>query len=178
MISVIQLLLLCVFIGTINYCSLKEEMKELEAINSSGESNNYLWNNNLSKDLTIKIQIESIEFKEANNVRMTGIIQHESEPQYDVFFPDAVEYSEWIVDEDKKVITKKFLLLLREEFNYYKYPLESNIISLKMQGRGMKEGKVIVPDFKQYPEGMLMSSNPGIRKGIVLNGWNVVGSLF
>ncbi|EPC09193.1 hypothetical protein HMPREF0402_04107 [Fusobacterium ulcerans 12-1B] len=178
LISVIQLLLLCVFIGTINYCSLKEEMKELEAINSSGESNNYLWNNNLSKDLTIKIQIESIEFKEANNVRMTGIIQHESEPQYDVFFPDAVEYSEWIVDEDKKVITKKFLLLLREEFNYYKYPLESNIISLKMQGRGMKEGKVIVPDFKQYPEGMLMSSNPGIRKGIVLNGWNVVGSFF
>lgn len=178
LVSGIQIVLVCAFIGTINYCSLKEEIKKFETINNKEALNNYLWTNNLSKDLTIRLQIESIEFKEANNVKMTGTIQHESAPNYDVFFPDAVEYSEWVVNEKNGIVTKKFLMLIREEFNYYKYPLESNVISLKMQGRGMSEGKVIVPDFTQYSEGMLMSSNHGIRKDIVLNGWNLIGTFF
>ncbi|WP_308009460.1 hypothetical protein [uncultured Fusobacterium sp.] len=178
LVSGIQVVLVCAFIGTINYCSLKEEIKKFETINNKEALNNYLWTNNLSKDLTIRLQIESIEFKEANNVKMTGTIQHESAPNYDVFFPDAVEYSEWVVNEKNGIVTKKFLMLIREEFNYYKYPLESNVISLKMQGRGMSEGKVIVPDFTQYSEGMLMSSNHGIRKDIVLNGWNLIGTFF
>lgn len=178
LVSVIQIFLVCAFIGTINYSSLKEEMKEFETINNKEALNNYLWTNKLSKDLTVKLQIESLEFQEANNIRMTGTIQHESKAEYDVFFPDAVEYSEWIVNERNGIITKKFLMLLREEFNYYKYPLESNVISLKMQGRGMSEGKVIVPNFTEYPEGMLMSANHGIRKDIVLNGWNMIGTFF
>lgn len=178
LVSGIQILLVCAFIGTINYCSLKEEMKKFETINNKEALNNYLWTNKLSKDLTVKLQIESIEFKEANNVKMTGTIQHESEPKYDIFFPDAVEYSEWVVNEKNGIVTKKFLMLLRKEFNYYKYPLESNVISLKMQGRGMDEGKVVVPDFTEYPEGMLMSANHGIRKDIVLNGWNMIGTFF
>ena len=178
LISVSQLLFLCIFIGVINYCSSKEEIKKFDAINSKEESIYYLWKNNLNKDLTIKLQIESIEFQEANNVKITGVIQHENKPEYNVFFPDAVEYSEWIVNEKNGIVTKKFLILLREEFNYYKYPLESNVISLKMQGRGIDEGKVIVPDFSEYPEGVLISANHGIRKNIVLNGWNIVGSFF
>lgn len=178
LISVSQLLFLCIFIGVINYCSSKEEIKKFDAINSKEESIYYLWKNNLNKDLTIKLQIESIEFQEANNVKITGVIQHENKPEYNVFFPDAVEYSEWIINEKNGIVTKKFLILLREEFNYYKYPLESNVISLKMQGRGIDEGKVIVPDFSEYPEGVLISANHGIRKDIVLNGWNIVGSFF
>ena len=178
LISVSQLLFLCIFIGVINYCSSKEEIKKFDAINSKEESIYYLWKNNLNKDLTIKLQIESIEFQEANNVKITGVIQHENKPEYNVFFPDAVEYSEWIINEKNGIVTKKFLILLREEFNYYKYPLESNVISLKMQGRGIDEGKVIVPDFSEYPEGVLISANHGIRKNIVLNGWNIVGSFF
>ena len=178
LISGIQIFLVCAFIGIINYCSLKEEMRRFDTINNKEALNNYLWTNKLSKDLTIKLQIESLEFKEANNVKITGIIQHESEPKYDVFFPDAVEYSEWVINERDGIITKKFLMLLREEFNYYKYPLESNIISLKMQGRGMYQGKVVVPDFTDYPEGILMSSNHGIRKDIVLSGWDMIGTFF
>ena len=169
---------LCIFIGVINYCSSKEEIKKFDAINSKEESIYYLWKNNLNKDLTIKLQIESIEFQEANNVKITGVIQHENKSEYNVFFPDAVEYSEWIINEKNGIVTKKFLILLREEFNYYKYPLESNVISLKMQGRGIDEGKVIVPDFSEYPEGVLISANHGIKKNIVLNGWNIVGSFF
>ncbi|BBA50589.1 hypothetical protein FV113G1_09360 [Fusobacterium varium] len=178
LISVSQLLFLCIFIGVINYCSSKEEIKKFDAINSKEESIYYLWKNNLNKDLTIKLQIESIEFQEANNVKITGVIQHENKSEYNVFFPDAVEYSEWIINEKNGIVTKKFLILLREEFNYYKYPLESNVISLKMQGRGIDEGKVIVPDFSEYPEGVLISANHGIKKNIVLNGWNIVGSFF
>lgn len=178
LISGMQIFLVCAFIGTINYSSLKEEIKNFETINNKEALNNYLWSNNLSKDLTVSLQIESIEFTEANNVKMTGTIYHESEPKYDVFFPDAVEYSEWIVNEKNGIVAKKFLMLIREEFNYYKYPLESNIISLRMQGRGMSEGKVVVPDFTLYPEGMLMSANNGIRKDIVLNGWNMIGTFF
>lgn len=178
LVSVMQIFLVCAFIGIINYSSLKEEIKKFETINNKEALNNYLWSNNLSKDLTVSLQIESIEFEKANNVKMTGTIYHDSEPKYDVFFPDAVEYSEWVVNEKNGIVTKKFLMLLREEFNYYKYPLESNVISLKMQGRGMSEGKVVVPDFTEYPEGMLMSANNGIRKDIVLNGWNMIGTFF
>lgn len=178
LVSVTQIFLVCAFIGTINYCSLKEEMKKFETINTKEALNNYLWTNKLSKDLTIKLQIESIEFEAANNIKMTGTIQHEVAHGYDVFFPDAVEYSEWVVNEKNGIVTKKFLILVREEFNYYKYPLESNVISLKMQGRGMSEGKVVVPDFTEYPEGILISANHGIRKDIVLNGWNMIGTFF
>lgn len=177
-ISYFQFILLFIFIVTNNSYSVKKEIGKYIPITSKIEIEKYLRKNKLFKDFKIKIDVDTIEFLGANNVKITGMIEHKNNSQSCFFFPDATEYEEKIIFSNKKTTIKQFSVVLREKFEYNKYPLDSNIIWLRIRSNSYDNKKVIIPDVDKYDNLVFVSSNSGINKDIVLNGWDIKGSFF
>lgn len=176
-ISFLQFVALNIFVVMLNSYSAKKQIKEYTAINNEIEVGKYLKRNKLLKDFEIKLEVDSIEYQGTNNVKLTGTAEYPNKPENNFFFPDAVEYEERIISMDKDKIVKQFFLTLREKFEYDKYPLDSNIIWLRIRNRA-DNNKIITPDFEKYTGVMLVSSKIGINKNIVLNGWDIAGTFF
>ena len=61
---------------------------------------------------------------------------------------------------------------------YHKYPLESNIISIKMTTWNDNRYTVLTPNLTKYADKLLISSKWGLTKNININNWNILGSFF
>lgn len=177
-ISCFQFILLFVFIITNNSYSTKKEIGKYIPVTSKIEIEKYLRKNKLFKDFKIKLDIDTIEFLGANNVKITGMIEHKNNLKNNFFFPDATEYDEKIIVLNEDVVVKQFSIILRENFEYNKYPLDSNIIWLRIRSSSYDNKKIIIPDVDKYDNLVFVSSNSGINKDIVLNGWDIKGSFF
>lgn len=171
----------CIFLSLItmiNYSSSKEDMKDFSYISSQKELFKFLNTHNLSKEGDIYIQIQDIDFLSNNNIRISGFLEY-SKVNFDrVYFPDSTEYSESILKDKNNIVTKKFSFILSEDFQYYKYPLESNIISIKMTTWNDEKSTVLTPNFSKYSEKLLISSKWGLTKNISINAWDILGSFF
>lgn len=177
-ISCFQFILLVIFIIITNSYSVKKEIEKYTPITSELEIEKYLKNNKIFKDFKIKLDVDSIEFLGSNNVKMTGTIEYKNHFQNNFFFPDAIEYNDKIILSNKNITIKQFSIILRESFEYNKYPLDSNIIWLRIRNSSFDNKKIIIPDFNKYDNLTFISSNSGINKDIVLNGWDIKGTFF
>lgn len=178
LISFLQFLFLISLILLIDYCSTKEDMKNFSPISSIINTSKFLKDNSLRKEGEIFLNIEDIDFLSQDNVEISGILEHSSKSIKEIYFPDAIKYSDDIISTTNDYIIKKFSFTLPINFEYNRYPLESNIISIKLFSLYGDKNSVVIPNFKKYDENMLLSSKWGLSKNLSINGWNVIGTFF
>jgi len=71
-----------------------------------------------------------------------------------------------------------FKATLRQDFNYSRYPLDKEMVWLRLQQNDSKRNIVLVPDLEAYSL-RYSSALPGLEKeGFVLPGWNIDGTYF
>lgn len=176
--TIIQFCIFISFIATINYSSSKEEMKEFYPISSYRDLFGFLNKHNIFREGDIYIQIQDIDFLTNDNIKISGLIEYSKNNFERVFFPDSTDYSEAILKDKNGIVTKKFSFILAENFMYHKYPLESNIISIKMTTWNDNRYTVLTPNLTKYADKLLISSKWGLTKNININNWNILGSFF
>lgn len=177
-ISFIQFCILLSVITTINYSSSKEEMREFSPISSYNDLFKFLNRYKISREGDIYILIQDLDFLPNNNVKVSGILEYSKRNFERVYFPDSTGYSESILKDKNGIITKKFSFTLSENFLYYKYPLESNIISIRMTTWNDEKTTVLTPNFSKYADKLLISSKWGLAKNIGISDWNILGTFF
>jgi hypothetical protein len=138
------------------------------------------------------VHIQSLEFQSANNIAVTGVawIRLDSalpDPtNQGIYFPEAVDqqidelYRRDIVEHGEVVgrtIGYRFQLVVRETFNFDRYPFDKKDVWLLMLPESFDADVVLVPDLDAYPV-MNPLEFPGVENGIVLAGWSKIRSYF
>lgn len=177
-ISFFQFLLLIFLIATINFSSGKEIISNFSPISSPLLVSKFLKNNRIIKEGEIFIRIKNIDFLSGDNIRISGLIEYPIDKFEKVFFPDATDYSESILKNKNNIITKNFDFSLAQNFLYHKYPLESNIVSIKITTWNDENSTVLTPNFSKYSDNLLISSKWGLDKDLGVNNWNILGTFF
>lgn len=177
-ISSIQFCILLSLIAVINYSNSKEDMGKFTPISSYNDLFKFLNKHKLSREGDIYIQVQDLDFLSNDNVRISGLIEYYKNEFERVYFPDSTDYSESILKDKNDIITKKFSFTISEDFFYYKYPLESNIISIKMTTWNDEKTTVLTPNFSRYADKLLISSKWGLAKNLSISDWNVLGTFF
>lgn len=177
-ISFLQFLLLIFLISTINFSTGKEIMSNFSPISSPLGVSKFLKSNKIIKEGEIFIRVKNIDFLSGDNIRISGLIEYPINKFEKVFFPDATDYSESVLKNKNNIITKNFDFSLAENFFYHKYPLESNVVTIKMTTWNDDNSTVLTPNFSKYSDNLLISSKWGIDKDLSINNWNILGTFF
>ncbi|WP_054864764.1 hypothetical protein [Methanosarcina barkeri] len=118
--------------------------------------------------------IQSIEFSTSNDITMTGYVwqnisglsAEKASPRFS--FPESKESTveKAYVDEDKNIVGWRFTTILRQQFDYSRYPFDEENIWIKFWNNTSEES-VLIPDFDSYdslaPEKLL-----GLENSLVL----------
>lgn len=131
--------------------------------------------------------IQSVEFTSANNVVVSGYIWQrypEGTPDWvsrGFVFPEAIEtpeISEAYRSENGEVIGWNFRTILRQAFDYSKYPFDREDVWLRLWHQDFNRDVILVPDLAAYNE-INPTSKPGLEiQDFVLEGWNANSSFF
>ena len=131
--------------------------------------------------------IQSIEFQSAYNVNLTGYVWQKipfsqiKNVEPGVIFPEAesTQLKEvYRYEEDGNlVIGWYFNALLRENFDYSRFPLDKQSVWIRFWPKSFGKNIVLIPDLSSY-----ISINPltkaGLEKDFVVAGWEISDSHF
>ncbi|MDJ0509202.1 MAG: cache domain-containing protein [Crocosphaera sp.] len=131
--------------------------------------------------------IQSLEFKDANDVFVTGYIwqKYQKKQHKDIskgfILPEAIdpnitEYYRY-QQGNQEVIGWYFEANLRQEFDDSKYPFDSKQVWLRLWHKDFYKNVILTPDFDSYD---LINPvyKPGLEEEFVLPGWRIKGSFF
>ncbi|MDJ0846436.1 cache domain-containing protein [Crocosphaera sp.] len=144
-------------------------------------------NEKLPQYIPTGIFIQSLEFKDANDVFVTGYIwqKYENESHkslsHGFILPEAIdpkitEYYRYQQD-NQEVIGWYFEANLRQKFDYSKYPFDSKQVWLRLWHEDFYKNIILIPDFESY-ELINPVYKPGLEEDFVLPGWKIQGSFF
>lgn len=128
--------------------------------------------------------LQSVEFLNANNVEVHGYVWQDYAPGIPVeivrgfVLPEAVDGAygaEEIYREETAAggerIGWSFHAVLRQTFDYLRYPFDHQEVSLRLWHPDLRRRAVLVPDFGAYPE-IDPDALPGVGRDFVYQGWN------
>jgi hypothetical protein len=131
--------------------------------------------------------VDSMEILNANDVRINGYIwqKYSSNLSTDIkrsfIMPEMISGSfNEIYRETKdniETIRWSFNVVVRQSFDYTRYPLQSNGIYLKIMHSDFDKNVVLIPDLDSYSI-TNPTSLPGVQPVRSLPGWNVSSSYF
>lgn len=129
------------------------------------------------------IFIQTLEFSSANNLIMTGYIWQD-DPYFNtsglspgVIFPEAEQIQISEAYEDGSVRGWYFRAILRQSFDYSKYPFDSEDAWIRIWNKDFHNNNILVPDLDSY-EVIRPDTKPGLEKDFVLEGWEIQDSFF
>ena len=141
------------------------------------------------------IFVQSAEFSSANNVTITGFVwqtyddsmpdwlqRDETDVEPGFIFPESeqtnVEFRYRRAAGDGWTYGWYFSAVLRQEFDYGKYPFDLENVWIRMWHSEVGRNVILVPDLDSYTT-LVPEKRPGLEsQDFVLEGWNVSGSYF
>ena len=129
------------------------------------------------------IFLQSLEFSSANNVIVTGYIWQDdpygntSGLSLGVIFPEAEQIQISKAYDDGSVRGWYFWAVLRQPFDYSKYPFDSENVWIRIWNKDFHNNNILVPDLDSY-EVIRPDTKPGLENDFVLEGWEVQDSFF
>lgn len=129
------------------------------------------------------IFVQCLEFLSANNVLVTGYVWQKcpentgNDLTPGVIFPEVEDMNVEEYYRDDDLIGWHFKAVLRQKFDYSKYPFDRSDIRIRFWHRDFHRNIILTPDLESYafirPE-----LKPGLESDLVLEGWNVQNSFF
>lgn len=147
------------------------------AANPSGEKNIYI---------PTGIVVQTMEFKGPYTVQVGGYVWQRyanSLPPLDrgVVFPEADTTTFTKVYEakqgDEDLIGWNFKTTMREQFDYFRYPLDRQLMWMRIWDVEFEKNVYLVPDVKGYTT-LAPNDAPGLDRGLVLENWEINSSYF
>ncbi|TKB56579.1 PDC sensor domain-containing protein [Ferrimonas aestuarii] len=130
------------------------------------------------------IMVQSMEFKSANNVYLTGYVWQKlsGDQQGGVLMPEAVSASiteayEGLATDGRRVKGWYFEAQLRQPFDYSKYPFDDKNVWIRLWPTKFYSNTVLVPDLESYDQ-LTPSFNPGVDSELMLNEWKLLAGEF
>ena len=141
------------------------------------------------------IFVQSAEFSSANNVTITGFVwqtyddsmpdwlqRDENDVEPGFIFPESeqtnIEFRYRRPSVDGWTYGWYFSAVLRQEFDYGKYPFDLENVWIRMWHSEVGRNVILVPDLDSYTT-LVPEKRPGLEsQDFVLEGWNVTGSYF
>lgn len=130
------------------------------------------------------IFLQSLRFSSANNVIVTGYVWQDhsdnktANVSHGVIFPEAEEIKiEEAYDLDNGVTGWYFRAVLRQQFDYSKYPFDREDVWIRFWPGEFYRNVILTPDFDSYSE-MHPDRKPGLERDFVLEGWEIENSYF
>jgi len=130
------------------------------------------------------IFLQSLRFSSANNVIVTGYVWQDhsdnktANVSHEVIFPEAEEVKiEEAYDLDNGVTGWYFRAVLRQQFDYSKYPLDREDVWIRLWPGEFYRNVILTPDFDSYSE-MHPDRKPGLEQDFVLEGCEIENSYF
>ncbi|KNY25346.1 PDC sensor domain-containing protein [Pseudobacteroides cellulosolvens] len=194
-IAIITGVILAAGIGAIWFLSYTKQDNEISVAPMNNEKLGEILNDNKVTKIPVGLDIQSIEFSNANNVEIKGLIwekiNDESQTvkfitnddkkieECKIEFLDAVSEPFEFILRKNKYIYWSFKCKLSQNYNYKKYPLDSKMIRLRMIFKqNIEQNKVMLtPDMSSYMYTNSLSL-PGINPHIVLAGMTPTRSYF
>lgn len=136
--------------------------------------------------IPIGVFVQSMTFTSANNVHLTGYIWQrkiktpddiDGEDLLGFILPEAEQVDRNQVYENDEVIGWYFETILRQQFDYSRYPFDREDVWIRLWPKSMNPNVVLIPDFASYLEKKI-EGIPGVEKDFVLEGWTVKNSYF
>jgi hypothetical protein len=137
--------------------------------------------------------IQSLEFKDANDINLTGYVwqrydKMESEEPPCIVFPEVVHSANGIIPGyeketyrekigNKETVGWYFEVTLRQNFNYKKFPLDHKTVWIRMWPGHFLHRILLFPDYCAYHATNLHDAF-GIDKDIVLGNWQIEETFF
>jgi hypothetical protein len=131
--------------------------------------------------------IQSVEFSSANNVILTGYIWQRYHNSYHkdlsqgVVMPESetleIEESYRRKENGSELIGWYFRVTLRQNFDYSRYPLDRQLVWIRLWHKDFDRNVVLVPDLGAYDQ-LNPHWLPGIEKDFVISGWTLWRSFF
>ena len=133
------------------------------------------------------IFIESLQFTDLNNVLVSGYIwqkytdDRSGVTTSDIIFPNSIsskiEKAYEQIDSGMKSVGWRFNIVLRQRFDYSKYPFDRVAINIPIRFEGFVQDMLFIPDLDSYNL-INPTSKPGISHDLVLPGWEIESSAF
>lgn len=137
---------------------------------------------------TIGIYVNSLQFTSSNDIELTGYVwqtinnDNITNETFGIVFPESVggtsfeeRYSK--ETENGKTVGWYFETVLRQQFDYSKYPLDHKTVWVRVIPADFSSSLVLLPDLQSYASTGFEDSF-GISKDIVLNGWKLTETFF
>ena len=130
--------------------------------------------------------IQALEFKGPYTIQVSGYVWQRypssaSTLDKGIVFPDADTTTMNLVyntlQGDETLIGWNFKTTLRERFNYAKYPLDRQLIWIRMWHVDFEKNVYLQPDVASYHT-LVPSAAPGLDPGLVLENWQLESSYF
>ena len=165
---------------------------ELDALLASGDTKEFK-NNRIPKRIPTGFFIQSFSFVNANDVNINGYIWMKFPKglvqgfKEEFIFPEEVSSnatkSEKIYEleqGDHKLIGWYFDVIVRQSFDYSKYPLDFHSVWLRIWSKEFTydEKIILVPDFESYDKESLANNLFGLDVDIVPSGWKILETFF
>lgn len=127
--------------------------------------------------------LQTLEFNSANKVTVTGYlwqklpdnISEEFTPG--IIFPEAETMGIEEAYRDDDVIGWYFDAVLRQPFDYSKYPFDREDVWIRMWSADFHQNTILIPDLGSY-DVIQPSMKPGLEHDFVLEGWDIQKSYF
>lgn len=134
------------------------------------------------------IYVESIEFVNANNVHLTGLVWQKLTAKQRAVITPQVKFNEaiesTITEQYRKelqdgglVVGWYFSIETRQQFDHSKYPFDHKNIVLRLNSADLGSNIVLVPDLEAY-EKLGKMDNPAMAADIVLEEWRLKQSYY
>jgi hypothetical protein len=133
------------------------------------------------------LYIESVEFKGPYDVAVSGYIwqRYADDLPQDLdkgfVMPEAqyLRFSEVYQAQqgNEELIGWAFQAMLREQFDYQKYPLDRNQIWLQLWHKDFERNVYLAPDLEAYTS-LAPATLPGLDSDLVLENWDIQQSFF
>ena len=201
--SVSTAVLLAMAIGYIWYFSLTGESydsAEIVEVNERAGLQSFLneytqtaqqSNQTLPIYIPTGIFLQTLKFEAAHDVFVSGYIWQKYPPGTDAqvaqgfIMPDAItatDLGRWIEvyrhqEGEEQVIGWYFEVILRQRFDYTRYPFDSKEIWLRLLPQEIIQRTILVPDLASYTR-LLPRELPGIDHNLLLPGWKIRRSFF
>ncbi|REL30720.1 hypothetical protein DXX94_08325 [Thalassotalea euphylliae] len=134
------------------------------------------------------LMVDSLEFVNANNIHLTGIVWERFEtprPEHiapEIAFNEAIESDlklayRQTLPTGEEVVGWHFSVVIRQELDYSKYPFDHKNIVIRLTASNIGSNTVLVPDLEAY-EKLGKTDNPAVAKDIVLEEWTLKQSYY
>ncbi|MGE4158414.1 MAG: hypothetical protein AB7F75_04885 [Planctomycetota bacterium] len=131
--------------------------------------------------------IQTIEFSDFNNVQLTGYVwqKYQDGMPQDIrrgfTFPDSIgaviEPAYERREGDQTVVGWYFEIVIREQFDFQKYPFDAKKMKIRMWHKDFEKNIVLVPDLESYTS-LNPHTLPGLERNVLSEGWDFESTFF